>query len=65
MSAKTNFGLTKETSEHNKIESGVGRAGIRVRKSLKALTSHSILLPIFRTAGQPRIRDVRDLGRSS
>src|SRR5712671_1383120 len=36
-------------------------AGFRVRESLKALTSRSILLPISRTAGQPRIRDVRDL----
>ena len=31
---------------------------------LKALTGRSILLPITRTAGQPRIRDVRDLGRT-
>jgi len=32
---------------------------------LKAPTSHSILSPISHTAGQPRIRDVRDLGRAS
>jgi chaperonin GroES len=34
-----------------------------MRENLKAPTSHSILLPIFRTAGQPRVRDVRDPGR--
>jgi hypothetical protein len=30
-----------------------------VRERLKALTARSILLAITRTAGQPRIRDVR------
>jgi len=60
VSAKMNFCLTKETAEHNKIESGPGSDC----ESLKALNSPSILLPISRTAGQPRSRDVRDLGRN-
>ena len=37
--------------------------GCRVRELLKVATARSTLLPIFRAAGQPRVRHVRESGR--
>jgi tetratricopeptide (TPR) repeat protein len=58
--------LTREAipQEWAAAQMKLGMAGVRVRERLKALTARSILLPITRTAGQPQIRDVRDLGRT-